>query len=486
MSPIYFRREMSIAAIDGAVEEVADEMACPERVIPPPIGVESTLEANGDGPYPAALERRRKEVEATLATNAAEVRRLAAATAVLGTKLVGGDVYARAGELTMLIMAGDRPLSELIDLLRLGYKRAQAARALQAAVRCRLRLLHVPNRERLPWGLAQAVRPGSVAMFEFPARHAGAARELSLQRLRHGAGRALEVLAAEGRCGLSLGQWLASDSAARQYRGFLRHVPEERRTQLAVRMQRGVELAVEASVSMARDHAARHIQWACRLLRLRQLLTRHRSGLAQLEAWREARKVERKAARARARAGDIRSSRCEAWRGATACADAAEVEEEEGASGLGERASLGAVYPVAIGALLATAAAWSPATELVLSPSPSGLHYLPRPPGVRFSEYRAPSGADLRLRWLWLQASRTTELAASQGVAQSDRNRGGRDGVSDGYGRLDAVACVGLATRGAFQPAALCEAFRLAEGPWALPRPPELERRESWWAATRS
>ena len=160
-----FRREMSIAAIDGAVEEVAEEMACPERVIPPPIGVESTLEANGDGPYPASLERRRKEVEATLATNAAEVRRLAAATAVLGTKLVGGDVYARAGELTMLIMAGDRPLSELIDLLRLGYKRAQAARALQAAVRCRLRRLLGPNRERLPWGLAQAVRPGSVEMF---------------------------------------------------------------------------------------------------------------------------------------------------------------------------------------------------------------------------------------------------------------------------------------------------------------------------------
>jgi len=70
----------------------------------------------------------------------------------------------------------------------------------------------------------------------------------------------------------------------------------------------------------------------------------------------------------------------------------------------------------------------------------------------------------------------------AQGVAQSDRSRGGRDGVSDGYGHLDAVAFVGLTTRCASQPAALCEAFRLAEGPWALPRPPEWERRESWWA----
>ena len=55
MSPIFLRREMSIATIDGAVEEVAEEMACPERVIPPPIGVESTLEANGDGPYPSIV-----------------------------------------------------------------------------------------------------------------------------------------------------------------------------------------------------------------------------------------------------------------------------------------------------------------------------------------------------------------------------------------------------------------------------------------------
>ena len=73
---VFLRREMSIATIDGAVEEVAEEMACPERVIPPPIGVESTLEANGDGPYPASLERRRKEVVALRAEASAHRHRV--------------------------------------------------------------------------------------------------------------------------------------------------------------------------------------------------------------------------------------------------------------------------------------------------------------------------------------------------------------------------------------------------------------------------
>ena len=88
----------------------------------------------------------------------------------------------------------------------------------------------------------------------------------------------------------------------------------------------------------------------------------------------------------------------------------------------------------------------------------------------------------MQLRWLWVQAGLAAESAVAQVAAQSDRGRGGRDGVNDGYGHLDAVAFVGLPTRCAFQPTALCEAFRLAEGPWALPGPPEWERRESWWA----
>ena len=39
------RHKMSIATIEGAVEEVADEMAGLERAIPPPIGAEATQEA---------------------------------------------------------------------------------------------------------------------------------------------------------------------------------------------------------------------------------------------------------------------------------------------------------------------------------------------------------------------------------------------------------------------------------------------------------
>ena len=131
-------------AVDGAVEE----LACPEGVTALPVGTESTLEADGGGPCLASLGSRKKKIEATLDTIVAEVRQLAAATAVLGAKLVGSDVYARARELVLLVMTGDRPLSELMDLLRLGYNRAQAVRALQVAVRCRLRRSHGPNREQ--------------------------------------------------------------------------------------------------------------------------------------------------------------------------------------------------------------------------------------------------------------------------------------------------------------------------------------------------
>ena len=133
------RHEMSIATIEGAVEEVADEMAGPERAISPPIGAEATQEAGGDGAHRASLARRRKEVEemeTAVAKNEAEVRQLAAGMAVLGAELVGSDTVARAGELGLIIMAGARSASELEELFRSGYKRVQAARIVQAAVRC--------------------------------------------------------------------------------------------------------------------------------------------------------------------------------------------------------------------------------------------------------------------------------------------------------------------------------------------------------------
>ena len=144
--------------------------------------------------------------------------------------------------------------------------------------------------------MAQAVLPGSVEMFEH-----GAARELSLQRLRHGVGLSSEVRAAEARCGIPFGVWMAGELATGQFRGFLRRVPGWCRAQLAARIQRGVELAIDKSVGMAREHAARRIQWAHRCSRLRQLLCAHGTALAQLESWKEARKTERKAVKARAR-----------------------------------------------------------------------------------------------------------------------------------------------------------------------------------------
>ena len=46
---------MARATVEGVIEDVAEEMACLERAIPPPIGVELTLEANGMGPGSASL-----------------------------------------------------------------------------------------------------------------------------------------------------------------------------------------------------------------------------------------------------------------------------------------------------------------------------------------------------------------------------------------------------------------------------------------------
>jgi len=278
-----------------------------------------------------------------------------------------------------------------------------------------------------------------------------------------------EVRAAERRCGLPPRLWLVNDPAARRWWEGLRHVPEERRAQLALKMQRGVELVVKESVGRAREHAARQVQWAYRRLQLLQCLGQRRAGLGHLEELREARKAERKAVRARARAGNIPPSRCEARQGG---------EEGGGDAGqVGGSAGRGAVHPWAVGALLAAVAAWGSVTELGLArPAPSGVHYLPRPPGARFNGCRAPSGADMQLRWLWVQAGLAAESAVAQVAAQSDRGRGGRSDGSDLRGLLGGVTVVRLGTRRASQPAALCEAFRLAEGPWALPRPPEWEQ----------
>ena len=54
---------MARATVEGVIEEVAEEMACLERALPPPIGVELTLEANGMGPCPASLARMKMDVD---------------------------------------------------------------------------------------------------------------------------------------------------------------------------------------------------------------------------------------------------------------------------------------------------------------------------------------------------------------------------------------------------------------------------------------
>ena len=122
-------------------------MASPESAVPPPIGVESTWEANGMGPGSASLARMRREVEASLAEHAAAAMKLEAVMATLGVELVGSDVYSRVWELAPLVLAGDRLYSEMVTLLEWGRRRVLAARTLQAAARCRLRRPLGPNRD---------------------------------------------------------------------------------------------------------------------------------------------------------------------------------------------------------------------------------------------------------------------------------------------------------------------------------------------------
>ena len=205
----------------------------------------------------------------------------------------------------------------------------------------------------------------------------------------------------------------------------------------------------------------------------------YRAGQAQLEEWREARKARRKTARARARARDS----CMGW---------SEPQQEEsafvpavnegcaspGRAGGKARVSDGCRW--AMGALLAAGALWGSAmTRPALVPL--AVHHLPRSPGARFNR-RDPSRVELLLRVLWLQSSPAAEQAMVQVVEQGSRGRGGLTNVSEGYRHPDEAASVGPPTRSASQSTTLREAFRLAEGPWALPRPPEWELRESWWA----
>ena len=126
-------------------------------------------------------------------------------------------------------------------------------------------------------------------------------------------------------------------------------------------------------------------------------------------------------------------------------------------------------------ALLAAAAVWGLIARPPLAPSPVAEHHLPRPPGVRFGGSKGPSVVDLRLRWLWLQASPVAERAVAQGAGQGGRSRGDHAGGGGSYGRPGVVDFAVSPIWSASQPATLREAFRLSEGPWALPRPPEQD-----------
>ena len=100
-----------------------------------PIGVEAAQEAKVEEPCGVSCARIREEVEATMAKIEAEARLLTEVMALLVTGLAGGDTYARAVVLVQLIADGERPVSELVELFQCGFRRVQAARILQVAVR---------------------------------------------------------------------------------------------------------------------------------------------------------------------------------------------------------------------------------------------------------------------------------------------------------------------------------------------------------------
>ena len=63
----------------------------------------------------------------------------------------------------------------------------------------------------------------------------------------------------------------------------------------------------------------------------------------------------------------------------------------------------------------------------------------------------------------------------AQGAGQGGRSRGDHAGGGGSYGRPGVADFAVLPIWSASQPATLREAFRLSEGPWALPRPPEQD-----------
>ena len=183
-------------------------------------------EAKVEEPCGVSCARIREEVEATMAKIEAEARLLTEVMAVLVTGLAGGDTYARAVVLVQLIADGERPVSELVELFQCGFRRVQAARILQVAVRSwRWRRIAF---ESEPFRQAGSMKLVSDYRWTVP--------DLRLLRLGHGAGRSWEVHAAVRGVKRPLCTWLASTSTARRY---LRHVPKVDCMQLAIAMRRG-------------------------------------------------------------------------------------------------------------------------------------------------------------------------------------------------------------------------------------------------------
>lgn len=421
-----------------------------------------------------AQTRRRLEEERALLVD--EARRRRASCRDPAMLLIGEDTCADADRLLQRAIGGEPTLCALRAKVRVGLARVRAARVLQAAVRLRLGrgLWHVDGRLAPPSidadtgravAYAPVVRPGSAEMWAV--RFATQVRKL--QRLRHGLARAREVhvFAATKRT-FPLRLWAR-----------VAVVPMGARS-----CAPGWKLVFASSLEMARTHAARRVQFAFRWTMLLRAVRRLVALRLRLDEMGAARKADRAASRARA-------LRARAAAAGTSDSRVSQPDIERVYSGAGrhtgtvppapsEAASLcwwrgwalrATSVALVAAALLVVGGAYSAAVMGGQTPMPQGGH-LPRPPGVRFGDWERPWSDTLQTQQRWLHSCQPD--AQDESITGRQCQRSGWREAGDVFDEARIRSVRGRLLCSSSQPMSSCEWTRLAAGPWALPRPPEM------------
>ena len=443
----------------------ATRMGTEDLVLPDGRGARGRMTADAteesrSGGESRTQSRRRLEVQAALLVDGS--RRCFASARGVMTLLMGEETCVNVERLLLQASEGELALCALEVQVSASFARGRAVRVLQAALRLWLRrgLWYVHGRPAQPGVNADTgqptayrpcVRPGSTEMWE--ARFA--TMDAQLQRMRHGVALAWEV----------------HDVAAKRGLPFDRRIPG--RPTFAAS---GWQLAIESSLEMARAHASRRVQWAFRWRQLMRTVHLLSAVHTQLKLMRAARKAGRAASRVRARAAADESdlvaprSGCECAQGGEG--GAAPTAPQAASSGWRQQRALLALPVAAVAAvLLAVEGTRGAATMHRLASVPQHGGRLPRPPGVRFSEWDRAWSDALETRGRWLHACQGGKHQGDLGAGQDRMVRWRR--VADIPHRAWGWGAFVRLLRNSPQPASSCELTRLAAGPWALPRPPE-------------